>query len=398
MESQVLSGYEDKNGDIYVEFLLADGDVLNKSIVNGLPLGYTSELLEKWHNERAWEGVVHNAHPSKNHPLVYEGQPPSYLAESSQVAWAKDRSNKWGFANYIKTKLKTLDDGRKRLLGTIHIIDEKAKRAWREGKFPKFASSSVYIQKRDANGFVTEGIPISCTSVEKPSYPLDVAGIHNECHGGNECVHKIAESGYNCNDCKYDLLTSFENIFSSNSIQKVSESSMTEDSKPTSESDVKPAIQEISNETRSADGTLLEQKTEEVDWKARFEALDKEHKKAIKEHTDYKTTTDERFTKIEKEKLETKIRSIVEKVPLNLAFEGKEENREAEVKKWLKRYNGKNDSEIIEDVNDKFMIALKVKSSGKVGESGQISNEARLVPSADGKPDARILKAHEVFS
>lgn len=404
--ARVISGYENDKGDIFVEFLLAEGDTLNKSIVNGLPLGYTSDLLERWHTEGSWVGVVHNAHPTKNHPLVFEGNPPMTMGESSQVAWYKDRSAKWGFANYVSTKLKTLNDGRKQLFGTARITDENAKRAWREGHFPKFASSSVFIQDRNQTGFVTKGIPISCTSVELPAYPLDVAKIHNECHGGNECVHKIAESSYNCNTCRHEILTSFENIFSSNSEQKVSESSMTDSdsSKPkpnesSGEGDVKPALvsEEITLDTSGQ--AITQNKEETVDWEAKYKELEKSTKKKDREFEDYKTTSEERFMKIERKRVEQQIRDILGKVPV-FVFDGKEENREAELKKYLKRYDGKNEEAIIEDVNDKYLIAMKVKEHRKVGESGMdsgsdISNFAPLV-SKDGKADPKILDIHNI--
>jgi hypothetical protein len=402
MDSQVVSGRETDKGDIYIEYLIAEGDVFNKSIVNGLPLGYTSDLLQRWHDSKSWIGTVQNAHPTKNHPLAFTPYPPMGLGESGEVDWFRARSADWGFANYISTKIKMLSDGRKQLFGTIHLTNEDAKRAWREGKYPKYSSSSVYIKNRTYDGMVTDGIPIAATCVEKPAYPLDVAGIHNECHGGTECVHKIAESGFNCQQCKHEILTSFENYFSSNSKQKVSESSMSQESSgstPGSESSTKPDVTPAliqSEETKNAEGKVTETKEteQEIDWKAKYEDTEKARKKLEKEHNDYKTSTDERIGKIEKDRLTTKVRSIIDKIPM-FAFDGKEEVKEEAIKKYVKRYPTQTEDAIIEDINDKYLLVMKVEKVRKVGESG-ISNDAKLNPSDSDKPDPRILSAHLV--
>ena len=400
MQSQVLSGYEDKHGDIYVEYMLAESGYLNQN-----DIGFTPQLLEQWHSERAWEGRVHNAHPTKNHPLAYAAKPTD-KSPLAQISYYLAESAKWAFGTYIKTKLNDIKNGQKRLNGIVRITEEKAKAAWRDKKFPLFSSSSVYIIERDpVSNLITSAIPIASTSVDRPAFPQDVAGIYNQCEGGDECVTKLAESG--CNYCRYDVLTSFENIFSSNSSGKLSENSMTDDSStltpPSGESTGTP-IDKVSETHTSADGKNTETTQEEVNWKEKYEALEKEHKeqsKKVKEYDAYKAETDKRFEKIFKEKLESKVRNIVEKVPLDF-FEKKEENREAEIQKHVKKYPKLTEEEILEDVQDKFKIAqvitVQTKSKG-LKESGLISNDAPLRSNTNTatKGDVGILDITEVF-
>ena len=171
--------------------MLAESGYLNDN-----EIGFTPELLERWNKEKAWEGLVQNAHPSKNHPLIYEDKPPSGTSLAERALHYITRFNKWGYGSYLGTKLKDIGKGQKRLLGTFRITDADAKQAWREGRFPKYNSSSVLIVDRDPqSNLITDAIPIASTSVDKPAFPVDVAGIYDECVGGDECVTKLAESG-----------------------------------------------------------------------------------------------------------------------------------------------------------------------------------------------------------
>jgi hypothetical protein len=408
---EVISGHEDKKGNIHVVTMLAESGYLNDN-----EIGFTPELLERWHKENAWEGLCQNAHPSKNHPLIYEDKPPSGASIAERALHYITKSNKWGYGSYLKTKLKNIENGQKRLLGVFRITDGDAKQAWREGKFPKYNSSSVLIVDKDPNtNLITDAIPIASTSVDKPAFPVDVAGIYDTCVGGDECVTKLAESSINCEYCRHSVLTSFYNKFSSNSDENISESSMVEE-KPQSDSDQqedeekdKPEgtssstgtpFDKISETHTSADGTKTETiMNEELDYKKRYEEEVKAHNQTKKAKTDYETATTERILNIEKDRLSTKIKSILDKVPLNLAFDGKEENREKQLKKYVNKYNGKNEKEIIEDVEDKYMIVLKVKehAKGKVGESGLISNDAPLTVGDDGKASTTIFDITGVF-
>jgi hypothetical protein len=400
---EVISGHEDKKGNIHVVTMLAESGYLNEN-----EIGFTPELLEKWQKTNAWEGLVQNAHPSKNHPLVYEDKPSPNASFMERVKHYITRSTKWAYGSYLHTKLKDIDNGQKRLLGTFRITDADAKQAWKEGKFPKYNSSSVLIVSRDPQtNLITDAVPIASTSVDKPAFPVDVAGIYDTCEGGDECVTKLAESS-SCEYCRHTVLTSFDNKFSSNSDDSISENSMVEE-KP--QSDSKPEekdteggktgtpFDKISETHTSADGTKTEIITEEVDYKEKYEAEVKAHNQTKKDKTDYENTTTERILNIEKDRLSTKIKSILDKVPLNLAFDGKEENRTKELKKYVSRYTGKNEKEIIEDVEDKYMIVMKVKEhSKKLGESGQISNDAPLLNNGEEvKGSAGIFDATGVF-
>ncbi len=385
--------------------MLAESGYLNDN-----EIGFTPELLTKWHKQDAWAGLVQNAHPTKNHPLVYEPKPDPGAPIGERVAHYITKSAKWGYGSYVKTKLQDMKNGQKRLLGIFRITEEDAKKAWREKKFPKYNSSSVLIVDRDPNtNLITDAIPIASTSVDKPAFPVDVAGIYGECEGGDECVTKLAESSMGCEYCRHAVLTSFVNNFSSNSNDSISESSMVEE-KPQSDSNTEDNEEEkaegtntgtpfakLSETHTSADGSKTETIMEDVDYKKKYEEELKAHEQTKKAKTDYENTTTERILNIEKDRLGTKIKSILDKVPLGLAFDGKEENRQKELKKYVSRYTGKNEKEIIEDVEDKYMIVMKVKEhSKKLGESGLISNDAPLKNTVE-KGDASIFDIVGVF-
>lgn len=403
MEGQVRRGYE-KNGDIYVEVLLGESGYINDNDV-----GFTPEILEQWHKNGSWQGKVQNVHPSHNHPLVYEPKMPVDAPIPDQLNHYISKSVKYGFGTFVKTKLESSPTGNKRLWGIFRIQDEGAKQAWREGKFPRFSSSSVLITGRDSKGLVTSGYPIASSSVDKPAFPVDIAKIKNECEGGPECVTKLAESG--C-FCKHTVLTSFENNFSSQYALGLFENSMTDDSKSgsldsKSEGEVKEGntgIKKISEEITNADGTKTEtikKEEEKVDWESKFKDLEKEHKKTLKAKEEYESETNRKFDKIFKEKLEGNIRSKLEKVPL-FAFDDKEENREEEVSKLMKLYPKLSEEEILGIAEEKYKLAPKIvevsKRRGKVGESGLISNDGKLIVEKSDVPDkALILHAHEVF-
>lgn len=412
MHSQIIEGHEDKRGNIHVVTMLAESGYLNDN-----DIGFTPELLTKWHNQKAWEGLVQNAHPSKNHPLVYEDKPSPNASFMERVKHYITKSNKWGYGSYLGTKLKDIGNGQKRLLGTFRITDADAKQAWKEGKFPKYNSSSVLIVDRDSqSNLITDAIPIASTSVDRPAFPVDVAGIYDECVGGDECVTKLAESS-SCEYCRHQVLTSFENNlnFSSNSGETISENSMvneksgSESEKPEEEKDnpegggtetgTGTPFDKLSETHTSADGTKTEMITGEIDYKKKYEDEIKAHNLTRKEKADLEATTTERILNIEKDRLSHKIKSILDKVPLGLAFDGKEENREKQLKKYVNKYTGKNEKEILEDVEDKYMIVLKIKehAKGKVGESGLISNDAPLTVGSDGKASTSIFDITGVF-
>lgn len=404
---EVISGHEDKKGNIHVVTMLAESGYLNEN-----EIGFTSQLLEKWHKQDAWQGLVQNAHPTKNHPLVYETKPAPGAPIGERVAHYISKSAKWGYGNYIKTKLQDIagTDGQKRLLGIFRITEPGAKQAWKEGKFPKYNSSSVLIVNRDpSTNLITDAIPIASTSVDKPAFPVDVAGVYDECEGGDECVTKLAESG-DCEYCRHEVLTSFKNNFSSNSSETISENSMVEE-KPQSDSNSEDKEEEkpegqstgtpfdkLSETHTSADGTKTETiMNTEVDYKKKYEEEVKLHNQTKKAKTDYENTTNERILNIEKDRLTSKVKAILEKVPLNLAFDGSEDNRQKELKKWIGKYNGKNEKEIITDVEDKYMIVMKVKEHKKLGESGLISNDAKLINNDEAKGNTDIFSATGVF-
>lgn len=385
--------------------MLAESGYLNDN-----KIGFTSSLLEKWHKQDSWQGLVQNAHPTKNHPLVYEPKPEPGAPIGERVAHYISKSAKWGYGNYIKTKLQDIKGGQKRLLGIFRITEPGAKQAWREGKFPKYNSSSVLIVNRDpSTDLITDAIPIASTSVDKPAFPVDVAGVYDECEGGDECVTKLAESSASCEYCRHEVLTSFKNNFSSNSSETISENSMVEE-KPQSDSNSEDKEQEkpegqstgtpfdkLSETHTSADGSKTETITEEVDYKKKYEEELKAHNQTKKAKTDYENTTAERILNIEKNALTTKVKAILDKVPLNLAFDGSEDNRSKELKKWINKFNGKNEKEIIEDVEDKYMIVMKVKEHKKLGESGLISNDAKLINTEEAKGNTSIFDATGVF-
>jgi len=403
LQSQVIGGVEDSNGDIFVEFMLAESGYLNENNI-----GFTPELLTKWHNEKSWEGRVHNAHPTKNHPLAYT-PPPVDKSPLGQIAYYIGESAKWGFATYTKTKLRDIPNNQKRLNGITRITEEKAKQAWREGKFPKYSSSSVFIFERDANtGLITDAMPIASTSVDRPAFPVDIAGIYGTCVGGEECVTKLAESArQECNYCRHDVLTSFENTFSSNSKENISESSMGNDTLAPATSKLDPPtedtgtpIKKISEEITSADGQKTEVIQEDIDWKAKYDAEVKAHKTTQKSHDDLKTNTDDRISKLEINEFRLKVRNIIDKVPLDIGFDNKEDNREKAVERYVKLFGKMSEKEILEEVQDKYSLIQKVavqNNTKKTGlkESG-ISNDMPLRNTTD-KADSRILNITKVF-
>jgi len=180
---------------------------------------------------------------------------------------------------------------------------------------------------------------------------------------------------------------------------------MTDDSStltpPSGESTGTP-IDKVSETHTSADGKITEIIQEGVDWKSKYETLEKEHQEATKkakEYDAYKAETDKRFEKIFKEKLESKVRNIVEKVPLKF-FEGKEENREAKIQKYVKQYPKLTEEEIIDNVQEQFRIAqvitIEAKTKG-LKESGLISNDAPLKNNTATKGDVGIFSITEVF-
>lgn len=413
MESQVISGYE-QGGDIFVTVVLADGDVKGK---NGL--GYRSKLLEEWHKAGSWIGRVQNSHPSKNHPLVYEEKPVKLLALGESAApqiaeYYQRKSAKWAFGTYIKTKLVELKNGSKRLLGLFRIESEGAKQAWREGKFPKFNSMSSLNYKFDKEGFVEKGIPVGSTSVDIPAFGEDVGKIHDQCEGGpTTCVHKfetkLGESSADCEYCRYTVLTSYKNNFSSHSGVNLQESSMVESndgsqSPPTGEEQKPTGVDsegKVTDDSVRIKGDETEEtkpEEEKVDYKTKFEESEKARKKLLKDSEEYKTSTDQKLDKIIKEKLESKIRVVLEKVPL-FAFDNKEENREAEVKSFMKFYPRLTEEEIIEQATAKYMLAPKMKAAvekAKLGESG-ITNDGKLIADSNNQSSGNILNLDEVF-
>jgi hypothetical protein len=415
---EVVHGEENpKTGDLFIEVVLAESGYLNQATP---PVGYLPQTIEQMHNDKVWEGKVINAHPSKNHPLVYEPRPKQGWSVAQKVAHYMDKSAKWGFGTIIKTKLSTLKDGiNKRLSGIFHIKDEGAKKAWREGKFPKYNSSSVFILDRDANtGLIKEAIPIASTMVDNPANPLDVAAIQNVCEGGDSCIHKLAESSdHNCLYCRYTVLANFVNKFSSNSIGNVSESSMVNDAEASNPNDTQEAVTTITDETTSASGKPLgENKEKEVvtDYKALAESLQKElnaKNKELKIETEKNADNTKEITQIKKDKLESKIREILAKVPM-FAFENKEENKEEVVKNFMKKFGKLDESEILQDVRDRFALSQKlltIQQKQTASQNKQVAESSRNLITNDGKlnvPEedisesgkrSSILKIDEVF-
>lgn len=405
MEPQILQGAYTKGGDIYVPCLIADGDYFNE---NGI--GYPSSLLVEWHKTDAWVGRVHNAHPSGNHPLAYEPDPPEDLAESAQIDYYLKKSEGWGFGRYVKTFLKTLENGSKRLVGIMRIADEGAKRAWNEGKFPKFVSSSVFVLQRDKKGFITDGYPLGVTSVKTPAYPPHIAGVSKQCVGGRECISKLVESSqkrdHDCGQCRFTILSEI----SSHSVSKVSESSMVDNSKTDPSAEGEEAKEPITAdvETTSSDGkTKLPKEGEEIDWKAKFESLNKEHsdlksKFKTSEETNASNTT--KISKLERRNVETAVRAKIDKVPM-FVFDNKEENKEEAIKKFVSRFGKLTEEDILSDIDDTYHLAPKMmeisqRHGKKVGESGLITNDGKLTFSKEEPTatDVSIFDATGVFS
>jgi hypothetical protein len=396
--SHVVSGFEDEKGDIYVKVLLGESGYINNNNV-----GFTPEILAKWHREGSWQGKVQNVHPSGNHPLAYEPKIPHTAPIPEQLDHYTRLSNKYGFGTFVNTELKAKPDGNNALYGIFRMVDEGAKQAWREGKYPKYSSSSVLIVAENEKGLTTAGYPIASTCVKMPAFPVDVAEIKNHCTGGPECVTKLAESG--C-FCKHEVLTNFGNNFSSQEAKGLFENSMVDDTKPKDSSSETEQPTDPLKQTQtqtSADGTTTTQVTsekveDEVDWKSKFAELDKEHKKILKAKEDYESETNRKFDKIFKEKLEGSIRAKLEKVPL-FAFDNKEDNRDKEVDKFMKFYPKLSEDEILNIAEEKYKLAPQLvavaNKKGKVGESG-ITNDGRLITEDSGS-HGDIRKAHEVF-
>ena len=401
--TKVLSGHEEKNGDIHVTFLIAEGDYINQK-----GHGYASSLLKKWHGDRSWIGLVHNVHESRNHPLVY-AKPPKGLTESGLVKFYKNVSEQYGIGKFVATKLKDLGNGAVRLLGVVKLF-RTAKEMWKKGKFPLYSSSSTYATK-EKGGLVTDGIPISNTSVDKPAYGIELAKSHGECEGGEECVTKLLEASETelCGKT-INILSSFENNFSSNSKEKLQESSMgNEEGSSTDNAEVKHAVDgettTISAETKGKEVTGSEnENVEELrEFKKKYLEMEpqfKEYKKKSKEADDYKIETDKRLAKIETEKVEGKIRNVIEKIPL-VIFENKEDNREEEIKNAMKLYGKLNEEELLGFVKEKFKLSAKVievsnKKSG-LKESGFISNNAPARGDGEKKSSVSILDAHKLI-
>ncbi|HJX79125.1 hypothetical protein [Glutamicibacter sp.] len=390
VEPQILDGSYTQGNDIYVPCLIADGDYFNE---NGI--GFPSSLLEQWHETDAWVGRVHNAHPSGNHPLAYEDPPADDLAESAQIDYYLKKSADWAFGTYVKTQLKTLANGSKRLIGIMRIADEGAKRAWKEGKFPQFVSSSVFVLQRDKKGFITDAYPLGVSSVKTPAYPPHIAGVSKQCTGGTECISQLVESSkkrdHNCEYCRYTVLSNFSHKYSSHSFGKVQESSMVDD-KPNSppEGEVKDAVTG-QVETLSADGKtkLPKGEEQEIDWKTKFESLNKEHSELKSKHKITEETNSDNNKKIEKlmrRNVETAVRAKVDKVPM-FVFDNKEENKEEAIKKFVSRFGKLTEEEILQDIDDTYHLApkmMEISQKGKrVGESGLITNDGKLTLNKD---------------
>lgn len=397
-----------KDGDIYVPALIAEGNFVND---NGIC--YTNELLEKWHKENAVEGIAHNAHPTGNHPLAYEDQPPEDLAESAQVEFYRKKSHDWGFGKYVKSVLKTLDNGSKRLLGIFKITDEGAKKAWNEGKFPKFVSSSAFVHQRDLQGNITDASLVGVSSVITPAYPPHIAGIDKQCTGGDECISKLAESqskrDHYCMYCRHTILSKISSL----SNEKLSESSMENDGSNSSTSgqdattqtpqgeENKSPIKDLGQTHTSADGSQTEEKKgdEEVDYKALSESLQKELKTAkseLKNKSEAEAKNTETVNKLVKESLSSKIREKLAKIPL-FAFDNKEENKEVVVKEFLAYHPRLKEEEILSLVESKYHLAplvmeahKKQQEAGGLKESGLITKDGKLVIHDENNMDAEV--------
>ena len=403
MEPQIL--FKDaytKDGDIYFPALIAEGDHWNE---NGIC--YPSSLLEKWHKEDAVKNLAHNAHPTGNHPLAYEDSPPDEVAESAKVEYYRKKSHDWGFGTYVKSILKTLENGSKRLIGIFKITDAGAKKAWNEGKFPKFVSSSAFVHQKDSEGRITDASLVGVSSVKTPAYPPHIAGVDKQCVGGDECLSKLAESSskrdHFCMYCRHTVLSEI----SSHSNEKLSESSMGNEDSGSAASPPQESTGDalkFSETQTSADGKKTEQVSgeEEIDYKSKYEELEKQHKelnKLYKTEKENSANTSSRLEKIEKDNVKSKIRNLVDKVPL-VAFDNKEENREEAVNEFMKFYPRLNESEILEQVSKRYYLApkiLEVASKGKLKESGISDNGKLVIPEDETNQDVSILDATEVF-
>jgi len=208
------------------------------------------------------------------------------------------------------------------------------------------------------------------------------------------------------------IMSSFQNTFSSHSDEKLHESSMgNEDSGTSTEAETKPqdavtgTVETQSAEGKPAAGTEQENIEELREFKKKYLAMEpelKELKKSKKEYDDYKADTDKRLAKIESEKVEGKIRNLIEKIPL-VIFENKEDNREEEIKKNMKLYGKLSEDELLDHVREKFKLSTKLvevsnKKSG-LKESGFISNNAPAKNSENSETRHKpsILDAHKLF-
>ena len=182
-----------------------------------------------------------------------------------------------------------------------------------------------------------------------------------------------------------------------------------------STSDVKPAV-DGTVETTSAEnqesktGNEQENLEELREIKKKYLAMEpefKELKKKSKADDEYKADVDKRFKKIETEKVEGKIRNLIEKIPLSI-FENKEDKREEAITSTMKLYGKLNEDELIGFVKDKYSVVEKLvqvstKQNGKnLKESGFISNKAPAGTgnSEDGERKHRgsILDAHKLIT
>lgn len=407
--SRVISGEEQKNGDVHVTFLIGEGDLINDA-----KQGISSDLLRKWHKLESWIGLVHNVHPSKNHPLAYFTTPRG-LTEQGLIDAYKAESEKWGIGRFVKTKLVEMANGAARLLGIVKLFNT-AKKMWNEGKFPLYSSCSLY-STQEKDGLVTNGVPIANSSVDKPAYGIELAKTHGQCEGGEECVTKLLENSKDglCQKT-IDILSSFKNNFSSHSGGKLQESSMenADGSSKNSETETKDAVtgtvetKSAETETESKTGTENENLDELREFKKKYLAMEPEFsklKKKSKEDDEYRSNTDKRLQKIETEKVEGKIRNLIEKIPVSI-FENKEDKREEAITSTMKLYGKLTEDELIGYVKDKYSVVekfIKVSANKNSGlkEQGFISNNA---PAANSEGVERknsglsILDAHKLIS
>ena len=408
MEPQIL--FKDayvKNGNIYVPALIAEGDYTNE---NGIC--YASSLLEKWHKENAILGIAHNAHPTGNHPLAYEDTPPDDLAESAQVDYYRKKSHDWGFGTYVKSILKTLETGSKRLIGIFKITDDGAKKAWNEKKFPPFVSSSAFVHQQK-DGVITDASLVGVSSVNKPAYPEHIAGVSKQCTGGDECITQLAESSnkrdHYCLYCRHTILSKI----SSHSVRKVSESSMANDNDssgqktPGSEVETEIPIKDMGQTETDSKGNTKETEgsEQELDYKKLFEDATKEIstlKKSLKTANEANDTNTKDIAKLKEKSLKSAISEKLAKVPL-FAFDNKEENKDEVVKEFLGLQSKLEEKEILDLVDKRYMLAPKIveiTKRSKLGESGMITDEGKLInheTNEDSNDTDDLLSATEVF-